>query len=134
MGHETRQKLPEVQYALFCREVIENDERTFRDVLHNIGVGRPKKVEATLVIRLLNVAAGLHKITINCLIPPTQLLKWDIDIELKQRKPCLITQPLIIPILQSNTLIFTILFDGTPVKRLWLPVEVLQEKLSKFPS
>jgi hypothetical protein len=130
---EAKQKAPEVQYALFCREVIEDGELTFRDVLHNIGVGQPRDIAITLVIRLRNAAVGLHKIIINCLIPPTQLLKWDIDINLRERKPCLITQPLIIPILQSNTLIFTILFDGTPIKRLWLPVEVLQEKLSKLP-
>ena len=131
---EVKQKVPEVQYDLFCREVIDNGELTFRDVLHNIGVGRPKDIAVTLVIRFLNAALGLHKITINCLIPPTQLLKWDIDIELKELKAYLITQPLIIPILQSNKLIFTILFDGTPVKSLWLPVEVLQEKISKLSS
>ncbi len=123
------QGLPEVQYAFFCREVIEveNGEMTFQNVAHEVFVPRPKDIIISFVMRLLNVPKGAHSVRINCLIPPTQLLTRDIDISSEVKGNHLITQEVKLPVATSNTYIFTILFDSAPIKRLRLPVKLLSE-------
>jgi hypothetical protein len=123
-------KLPEVQYALFCREVIEGKEDwelTFKGVTHGILVKQPQNILITLVLRLLNVKKGLHKLDINCVALPDQLLKWNCEINARKSGNSFFTQELEIPIQQTNECIFTILYDGNPLKRLRLPIRVLAQ-------
>lgn len=122
---------PEVQYALFCSEVIEKEgakgeEITFKGVLHELFVPNPGDIEITLVLRLLNVPKGEHKIDINCmLIPDLKLVQYHLDkISLDKDNNCFITQELRVPVTTSNEYIFTILFDESPLKRLKLPIHV----------
>ena len=124
-------KNPEVQYALFCREVIENkvdksEEITFKGVFHELFVPNPGDIEITLALRLLNVPMGKHQIDIDCmLIPDRKLFQYHLDkISLDKSNNCFITQELPVPVMTSNEYIFTILFNGSPLKRLILPIHV----------
>jgi len=128
---ETKQNLPEVQYALFCREVIESSEEwefTLKDVIHAITADHPQDIFITLVLRILNVDKGLHNIDVNCMVLPDQLLKYNFDLDVRKRGNCLFTRELIVPIQQTSEYIFTILYDGNPIKRLRLPIRVLAQK------
>jgi hypothetical protein len=120
-----KQKLPEVQYALFCRELIQDEELTFRDVMDEVFVGRPKEIAATLVLGLRNVPRGLHNVKVNCLIPPTELLNWTFDIRVNETNNLFIAEVIRMPIRYSSTYIFTILFNESPITRLSLPVHVI---------
>ena len=126
---EEKQELPDVQYALFCREVIEDEnEITFKNVLHAIFLPRPADITITLVMKLINVPKGRHNIHINCVIPPIQLLQWDFDIELQRRRDCFITEKLRqIPVSTSNIYRFAILYDGNPIKKLKLPIKLITD-------
>jgi len=83
-------------------------------------------IATALVLRLLNVPRELHKIYVNCFIPPEHVIKYNLgDIKLEEKGNCLISQELKIPIKKSNTYVFTILFDETPIMKFWQPVHVL---------
>jgi len=125
MNEQKKQNIPILQYALFCKEVIETGELTFKEVTHEVIVGRPKNIDITLALRLLNVPKGLHKIAINCLIPPLELIPSEIPLELKKRDNCFITQEFRLPIKSSSKYVFTILFDEARLIRFWLPVKVM---------
>jgi hypothetical protein len=121
----SKQNLPKVQYALFCRELLQDEEVTFRDVIDKVLVGCPKEITATLVLRLVDVPKGLRNLDINCLVPFTEILRWQCDVAVNKENSCLISQQLRIPIRYSNTYFFTIAFNDSPILNLSLPVHVI---------
>lgn len=127
MNEQKKKDIPRVQYALFCKEVIESGATvTFSEVMHEIFVGRPKFIDFTLVMRLLNVPKGTHEILVNFLIPPSDLRPYKKPLEVEKRENCFLTIDFKqVPIESSNIYAFTILFNKTSLIQLLLPVKVL---------
>jgi hypothetical protein len=119
---------PRLQYALFCREVIDEQEPTFAHVIKELWVDKPQALLLTLVLGLSEVWPGTHTVDINCLIPmsPTpEVQKWCITIPTKER--CLnwqLAESLSLDIKAPGTYVFTILFNTDPLVRIWLPIHI----------
>ena len=129
--------MPELQYALFCREVIEDtDQLTFKGVINEIFLEQPEDISINFVLGLQNIPHGSHKVIVNHVSPsglPTNEIssttyRAAVDTD-KSLRNSLFTWECNFRVEISSTHVFTVIFNDNPLIRLGLSVYLGSEQV-----